>query len=105
MVLAVAHRARVLGAQLDCDARDAMLLLVKAQAELLPYVHQKLPPAAETKPGAKNIVIAMPDAHAQAAPSGDLPLLMAVTGQTLDDAGLFDGVPEQVGSTKSDDTP
>ena len=59
---AMVAKAKHLAIELGCDPRDAWLLLQKEREQLLPYVHQKQPQAAEpAKEGALERVVMIDD--------------------------------------------
>ncbi len=53
LTLAMAVKATKLAVALKCDRRDAWLLIQKEREGLMPYVHQKLAPKADEKPGSQ----------------------------------------------------
>lgn len=47
LVIAMAMKASRLARLIGCEGKEAWLLMQKERAELLPYIHQKLPPKAD----------------------------------------------------------
>lgn len=99
MMLAMAIKARQLASAIGCETKEAWLLLQRERAELMAYVHQKQPQAAETKPGQQAQVFVITDGDAQQ---------LADFSQGEDDERIefIEHSPapaEQVGQMKSDD--
>lgn len=99
LMLAMAVKARQLAKAIGCTATEGWIILQKERAELLGYVHQKLPPKADAKGGPAATVFLVPEgeAHDQAqladfSDEGELEFV----GQLPDEAA-------QVGQVKSDD--
>jgi len=72
VLLAMVVKARQLATALGCEARDAWMMMVKERGDLMAYVHQKQPQAAEAKDKALPVVYAIPGE----APLGALPELV-----------------------------
>ena len=69
MMLAMVVKAAQLGKALDCDRAQAWLLLQKARDDLMPYIHQRRPAAAEDKGKQPAMAFFIPDG---APPGGGL---------------------------------
>lgn len=76
MVIAQARRAHALAVALNdhqpaadrCSPKEAMAILIKAQVELMPYVHQKLPPKADGENAPPATVFMVPDGDGSSLP-------------------------------------
>jgi hypothetical protein len=102
MMLAMAIKSRQLAKAIGCEPRDAWLLLQKERADLMPYVHQRQPAAADGKGKPPATVFLIPEGEAY---QGQLPDFSDPDGDDIEFAGEFGDVAGQVGQAKSDDTP
>lgn len=59
--LAMVVKAKRLAKAIGCETRDAWLLLQKERADLMPYIHQRRPQAAEDKGKAPVLGYMIPD--------------------------------------------
>lgn len=67
-LLAMVVKAAELAAALGCDRKDAWLLIQRERQELMGYVHQKQPQAAQAKPGERAMAFIVPEGQEGAAP-------------------------------------
>jgi hypothetical protein len=51
LLVAMARKAARLATLIGCEGKEAWLLMQRERADLLPYIHQKLPPKAEAGQG------------------------------------------------------
>ncbi|HEV2530940.1 hypothetical protein [Phenylobacterium sp.] len=100
LMLAMAVKARQLARAIGCDPKEAWLLLQKERAELLGYVHQKLPAASDPKGKALATVFLVPEGEAAEASQ----LADFSDEAELEFVGDLPADVEQVGRPKSDET-
>lgn len=99
-MLAMVVKAKQLAKAIGCETRDAWLLLQKERADLMPYIHQRQAPMAESKAKAPATVFLVPEGEA-----GDQAQLadFSVDGDDVEFVGELGEPAPQVGQLKSDE--
>lgn len=104
LVMAMAIKAQKLAALLGCEARDAWILMQKERADLLPYIHQKLPPKPEAPNTTQPVTfVAVPVDDMTAAGGGGVQGEWDTPPDMLENQGLIEGVADEVTQVKSPD--
>lgn len=103
LMLAMAVKARQLAKAIGCTATEGWIILQKERAELLAYVHQKQPAAADTKGKATSTVFLIPEGEAHQAHQAQLADFSAPDPDDIEFLDDLPDAPDQVGSPKSDD--
>lgn len=102
LMLAMVVKAKQLSRALGCTSTEAWILLQKERAELLGYIHQKLPPKAEPKGGVMPTVFLIPEG--EAGDQAQLPDFSAEEDDAdIEFVGELGAPAQQVGQPKSDD--
>lgn len=105
LVLAMAAKANQLARLLGCEGKEAWLLMQRERADLLPYIHQKLPPKPEGAQGDKptHTFYAVPIEDATAAGDGAQAGQWDTPPDMLEYQGVSVTAGEQVTQPKSHD--
>ncbi|TCS14556.1 hypothetical protein [Caulobacter sp. BK020] len=97
-VLAQMRKAKVVAKELSISPDQAYAMMLTANRELLPYVHQRLPQAEAPREGAPLPLIVLPDG-----PDAVAALPMAALSEDVEFQGLNDLVPAQLSRPNSHD--
>lgn len=105
MVMAMAAKAARLAQLLNCERKEAWLLMQKERADLLPYVHQKRPPKAEEDGKERPPVtwVAVPVEELQHGAGGAEAGEWDTPPDLLENQGVIDGEAGEVTQPKSHD--
>jgi len=99
LTLAMVVKARQLASAIGCETRDAWVLLQKEREALMPYIHQRQAPMAESKAKPPATVFLVPEGEADQAQLADF----SADGDDIEFVGELGAPAQQVGRMKSDD--
>lgn len=106
LVMAMAAKASKLARLLGCEARDAWILMQKERADLLPYIHQKLPTKPEEPTTTQPVTfVAVPVDTMTAADGGAALGEWDTPPDMLQNQALIEGDAEEVTQDKSPNQP
>lgn len=105
LVVAMARKATRLARLIGCEGKEAWLLMQRERADLLPYIHQKLPPKAEAPAGdtPTHTFYAVPIEETTAAGGGQAVGEWDTPADLLEYQGVSTAPDEQVTQPKSHD--
>lgn len=105
LLVAMARKASRLAALIGCEGKEAWLLMQRERADLLPYIHQKLPPKAEAPAGdtPTHTFYAVPIEETTAAGGGQAAGEWDTPADLLEYQGVSTAPDEQVTQPKSHD--
>lgn len=105
LMMAMAIKARTLAALLNCEGKEAWLLMQRERADLLPYIHQKLATKEAPKDGdaPTHTYVAIPMEAGTAAGDGTGAGEWDTPPDLLDYQGVSDPVEGEVTEPKSPD--